>query len=675
MIVNTPDKLPVPWDAFLAPLSHQVWFTIIMFLIYASLVMMYLENQYGTYVPFKRGDYFRHFQRKYQRLQKSPSGKAMLKSISPLLNQKNSIAQVIQRLTYERDSHKEKVLQRERAGLPPPSPLPFANGGQGLFQSFSGCTVSIDKDDDDDIDFDPVGLSDLDATITQNDGSVTFGLSGGGSEIIDVDLTMSTSSTTSSTPPPSHVEMVPMKNDSGVGLRVGSTSSKSPGSKGRGFPGRDSDSFSMLPSFPTSLYQYTQKGKEENERTSIKEAAKWRAPQHGYLASCVHSIKSMATPHDPENGRRAVIQWQNWAKTGNGGKSVPLVEQHRRAKHSSNLSCSRPFPFLLSMGHSLFTGFLTFVGDPNAYPNSMPGRFFLVCWLFGMLIINNTYTASLASFLTAQSLKVEVENIQQVVEQQLKVGTYDSIFPRAVLGTLGVSRGQFVTGLQTTDEIIHSLKTGQTDVHIEVLPYALNLLANDCDLVITRNGATFTEGALAFPVQTGHVLYDDLRIAFTAANGALNFREGYEAVLAEYKLQQDLVCEVKDDSIEELQAVGIESFGFFFAMLFASGMLAVFFRWTSERLRNSEWMEQYYLSTLEPMEQMQLGIRDDFCVRYLQTKWKRKFAFRRERAEERNMTNALKRVASSVIMTSSSSPVAVPPRSKNIMTSLARPQD
>jgi hypothetical protein len=264
----------------------------------------------------------------------------------------------------------------------------------------------------------------------------------------------------------------------------------------------------------------------------------------------------------------------------------------------------------------MFTGFLTFVGDPNVYPHSIPGRFFLVCWLFGMLILNNTYTASLASFLTSQSFQESVETIEQVVEQQLKVGTYDSPFPRDQLGVFGVSEGQFVTGLASPKDIIDALNTGKTDVHIEILPYALNLVANDCGLYITRNGATFSDGRLAWPVQKGHVLYEDLREAFTnATSRGYNFADRYADVLSEYKLQvtsglipdraqEDLTCSSTVVDFNELQSVGLAEMKAVFYVIFIAGVVAIGLRFISERLRHSLWMEQYFLSTLDPLEQM-----------------------------------------------------------------------
>jgi hypothetical protein len=303
-------------------------------------------------------------------------------------------------------------------------------------------------------------------------------------------------------------------------------------------------------------------------------------------------------------------------------RNVPVPKQHQRAKQSSNLSCSRPFPFILTMSHSIFTGFLTFTGDPNVYPHSIPGRFFLVCWLFGMLILNNTYTASLAGFLTSQTFQETVETIEQVAEQQLRVGTYNSDFPRDQLLEFGISQGQFVTGLESPQDIIDALETGKTDVHIEILPYALNLVANDCGLYITQNGATFSDGRLSWPIQKDHVLYEDLREAFTAATTSkgYNFADEYAAVLSEYKLevtsglipgraQEDLTCSSTVADFNKLESVGMAEMKGVFYVIFGAGLVAIGMRFISERLRHSLWMEQYFLSTLDPLEQMKRKLK------------------------------------------------------------------
>jgi hypothetical protein len=109
-----------------------------MFLLYASFVMAFLENQYRTYHPFKNSDYFRHFQAKYRKIQMSKKGQKNVRQ-GYFLDSMHSLQQVVRRVRLEREMSditedvSVKILpssSSETGGvsLPAPAPLPQVNG-------------------------------------------------------------------------------------------------------------------------------------------------------------------------------------------------------------------------------------------------------------------------------------------------------------------------------------------------------------------------------------------------------------------------------------------------------------------------------------------------------------------------------------------------------------------
>ena len=86
-------------------------------------------------------------------------------------------------------------------------------------------------------------------------------------------------------------------------------------------------------------------------------------------------------------------------------------------------------------------------------------------------------------------------------------------------------------GLPEPNGFIDATHSGRVDVIVELLPYALDLIARDCRLMITQNEATFSTSSFAFATKRGPPLYDTLRTAMVNAIENGNFRGEYDQVL------------------------------------------------------------------------------------------------------------------------------------------------
>ena len=273
-----------------------------------------------------------------------------------------------------------------------------------------------------------------------------------------------------------------------------------------------------------------------------------------------------------------------------------FIQKYKERLNSVRHDVPRPFEIATVLLESTFNGFMSFVGGgPDVAPHSVAGRFFLVSWLFGMLIIIATYTASLASFLTAQKQGTTVSTIEQVVQQNLKVGAFDSSYTRDVLKGFGVNEGQLF-GLGGSQDFRDALDSGAVDVIVDGLLYALDVTARDCSLMITQNGATFTETSLAFLVQEKSPLNDILRESMVDAVLNTKFHAEYDSVLSKVQQEQGQLCSSSLNPIERtIQFKDLQSL---FLVLFGSSVVAIVLKFLSEYVRHTNGMESFFLWSL-----------------------------------------------------------------------------
>lgn len=66
-------------------------------------------------------------------------------------------------------------------------------------------------------------------------------------------------------------------------------------------------------------------------------------------------------------------------------------------------------------------------------------RFVVIIWMFVVLILTQSYTASLTSLLTVQQLQPTVTDVRQLVVNGDNVGYIDGSFVRGILKDLGFS--------------------------------------------------------------------------------------------------------------------------------------------------------------------------------------------------------------------------------------------
>ncbi|XP_027346597.1 glutamate receptor 3.4-like isoform X2 [Abrus precatorius] len=144
------------------------------------------------------------------------------------------------------------------------------------------------------------------------------------------------------------------------------------------------------------------------------------------------------------------------------------------------------------------------------------GRLVLIIWLFVVLIINSSYTASLTSILTVQQLSSQIEGIDSLISGTQPIGIQDGSFARKYLiDDLNIAESRIVT-LKNMEEYIDALQRGPNDggvvAVVDELPY-IEVLMSRTDCKFRTVGREFTKSGWGFAFQRDSPLAVDLSTA------------------------------------------------------------------------------------------------------------------------------------------------------------------
>ncbi|XP_027360902.1 glutamate receptor 3.6-like isoform X2 [Abrus precatorius] len=131
------------------------------------------------------------------------------------------------------------------------------------------------------------------------------------------------------------------------------------------------------------------------------------------------------------------------------------------------------------------------------------GRFVLIIWLFVVLIINSSYTASLTSILTVQQLSSPIKGIESLVNGKDLIGyTQGSFAKNYLVQEIGIEESRLVP-LKTPAEAANALKKGSQNggvaAYIDERAYIDIFLSTRCDLTVVGSEFTRNGWGFAFP--------------------------------------------------------------------------------------------------------------------------------------------------------------------------------
>ena len=128
------------------------------------------------------------------------------------------------------------------------------------------------------------------------------------------------------------------------------------------------------------------------------------------------------------------------------------------------------------------------------------GRFVLIIWLFVVLIITSSYTASLTSILTVQQLSSHIKGIESLKTGDEPIGyQVGSFAEHYLIEELGISKSRLVA-LGTPDAYAKALQDGPgkggVAAVVDERPYIELFLSTQCKFRIV--GQEFTKSGWGF---------------------------------------------------------------------------------------------------------------------------------------------------------------------------------
>ncbi|XP_077217618.1 glutamate receptor 3.3-like isoform X2 [Tasmannia lanceolata] len=153
------------------------------------------------------------------------------------------------------------------------------------------------------------------------------------------------------------------------------------------------------------------------------------------------------------------------------------------------------------------------------------GRLVLIIWLFVVLIIQSSYTASLTSILTVQHLSSPIKGIESLINGDEPIGyQVGSFAENYMIEELGIHRSRLVP-LGTPEAYADALQRGPTNrgvaAVVDELPYVQLFLASQCKFRILGQEFTKSGWGFVFPRDSPLALDISTAILTLSENGDL----------------------------------------------------------------------------------------------------------------------------------------------------------
>ncbi|KAF3647535.1 putative receptor-like protein kinase-like [Capsicum annuum] len=139
-------------------------------------------------------------------------------------------------------------------------------------------------------------------------------------------------------------------------------------------------------------------------------------------------------------------------------------------------------------------------------------RLVVVVWMFVVLILNSTYTASLSSRLTVQRLRPAIADVKELIRKGHSVGCYQGSFVCDTLRGMGFKDSKIKMYSLPEDykeALSYGSKSDSISAFFDVVPYSKLFLSKYCDKY-TIVGPTYRTDGFAFVFPKGSPLVADV---------------------------------------------------------------------------------------------------------------------------------------------------------------------
>ncbi|CAA0814983.1 Glutamate receptor 2.7 [Striga hermonthica] len=229
-------------------------------------------------------------------------------------------------------------------------------------------------------------------------------------------------------------------------------------------------------------------------------------------------------------------------------------------------------PFWYQVGMIFWFAFSTMVFAHKERVVSNLARFVLIIWFLVVLIITQSYTASLASMLTVQKLQPKVKDISELIKTKENVGYSKGSFILAFLrDRFDESRIKEYSSMEQLDELLSKgSKNGSVGAAFHEIPY-IKLFLGKYGSKYTTAGPTFNANGFGFVFPIGSPLVPDVSRAI------LNVTESQRMVEIEKKWLGDNKITCPESDLYPFKSLGLASFWGLFLIVGIVGILALIF--------------------------------------------------------------------------------------------------
>ncbi|KAK7252622.1 hypothetical protein RIF29_36704 [Crotalaria pallida] len=202
--------------------------------------------------------------------------------------------------------------------------------------------------------------------------------------------------------------------------------------------------------------------------------------------------------------------------------------------------------------------------------NIMSGlsQFLLIVWLFVVLILNSTYTATLSSILTVENLSPSIKGIDSLISSNLPIGYSKGSFIKSYLINERRIHPSRLVPLNSLQESEKALENGTIAAIISERVYMEIFISTRCHFSIVGND--FAKMSWGMPFQRDSPLAVDLSYAI------LKLSESGELQRIRDKWLKQIACN-KRGAKEEVERPQLKSFSGLFFLCGLAGLLALLF--------------------------------------------------------------------------------------------------
>ncbi|XP_057799199.1 glutamate receptor 2.7-like [Salvia miltiorrhiza] len=228
-------------------------------------------------------------------------------------------------------------------------------------------------------------------------------------------------------------------------------------------------------------------------------------------------------------------------------------------------------PLRHQVGMIFWFAFSTMVFAHKERVISNMSRFLLIIWFFVVLILTQSYTASLTSMLTVQELRPAITDVNDLIRNKENVGYKNGSFVFELLQGMNFDKSRLLA-YSTSEELDQLFKKGSANGGIaaafDEIPYIKLSLTKYCSKYVMV-GPTYKTGGFGFVFPIGSPLVPDISRAI------LNVTEGRKMMEIEKKwFENDTKCADSSD-VSSSGSLGLESFWGLFMIVGIAGALAL----------------------------------------------------------------------------------------------------